>query len=41
MQVGSGYSPDRGEYALGLVRTRSDLRDALGIPAAVAARGAA
>jgi L-erythro-3,5-diaminohexanoate dehydrogenase len=41
MLVGSGHSPDRGEYALHLVRTRSDLRDALGIPAVVGARGAA
>ncbi len=39
MLIGSGYSPDRGEYALGLVRERRDLRDALGIPAAIAAGG--
>ena len=37
MRIGSGYSPDRGEYALELVRGRADLREALGIPAAVAA----
>jgi len=39
MRIGSGHSPDRGEYALELVRRRADLRDALGIRAAVAAGG--
>jgi L-erythro-3,5-diaminohexanoate dehydrogenase len=32
MLVGSGYSPDRGEYALELVRRSEPLRRALGIP---------
>jgi L-erythro-3,5-diaminohexanoate dehydrogenase len=32
MLVGSGYSPDRGEYALELVRGSERLRSALGIP---------
>lgn len=36
MQIGSGYSPDRGEYALELVRSRPDLRDALGVHPQVA-----
>jgi L-erythro-3,5-diaminohexanoate dehydrogenase len=33
MIVGSGYSPDRGAYALGLVRDSEPLREALGIGA--------
>jgi L-erythro-3,5-diaminohexanoate dehydrogenase len=33
MIVGSGYSPDRGEYALRLVRRSDALRRALGLPA--------
>ena len=33
MIVGSGYSPDRGEYALRLVRGSDALRRALGLPA--------
>ena len=32
MLVGSGYSPDRGAYALDLVRRSRPLRQALGIP---------
>lgn len=35
MLIGSGYSPDRGSYALELVRSHSGLREALGLePAA-------
>ena len=35
MLVGSGYAPDRGEYALGLVRASTALREAFGIPVVV------
>jgi L-erythro-3,5-diaminohexanoate dehydrogenase len=31
MQVGSGYSPDRGAYALDLLRRSEPLRRALGL----------
>ncbi len=33
MVIGSGYSPDRGAYALDLVRRSQPLRQALGLPA--------
>ena len=33
MMVGSGYSPDRGAYALELVRGSDALRRSLGLPA--------
>lgn len=36
MVVGSGYSPDRGEYALELVRSSPKLRESLRLDAAVA-----
>ena len=36
MLVGSGYSTDRGAYALDLVRTRPELREALGLTATAA-----
>ena len=32
MIVGSGYSPDRGDYALELVRRSPELRQAIGAP---------
>lgn len=31
LRIGSGYAPDRGAYALGLVRSSAALREALGI----------
>ncbi len=37
MLVGSGYTPDRGAYALELVRGSAPLRQALGVPAEEAA----
>jgi L-erythro-3,5-diaminohexanoate dehydrogenase len=37
MIVGSGYAPDHGDYALGLVRGSEALREALGIPEAARA----
>ena len=37
MLVGSGYSPDRGAYALDLVRRTPALREALGIAVGEAA----
>ena len=34
MVIGSGYTPDRGAYALELVRSNAALREAFGLEAA-------
>ena len=37
MVIGSGFSPDHGDYALGLVRQNRGLREAMGIELGAAA----